>query len=86
MDIMKISLAAVDRVGDIAVRIVTGYRLDDSGGRSSSPSRVNNFHFSISSRLALGPTQPPIQWVQGDLSPGRETDRSPRTSTEVEKT
>jgi hypothetical protein len=46
-------------------------------GRSSSPGRV----FSTSSRLALGPTQPPIQWVLGAPSPGvkrqaREADHS----------
>jgi hypothetical protein len=29
----------------------------------SSPGRIKNFHFSISSRPALGPTQPSIQWV-----------------------
>jgi hypothetical protein len=39
-------------------------------GRSSSPGRVKNFHFSTSSRPALGPTQPPIQRVPGALSPG----------------
>jgi hypothetical protein len=33
--------------------------------RSSSPGRVKNFHFSISSRPALGPTQPPTQCVPG---------------------
>jgi hypothetical protein len=27
------------------------------------------FHFFISSRPALGPTQPPIQWVLGAVSP-----------------
>jgi hypothetical protein len=37
--------------------------------RSSSPSKVENFHFFISSRPALGPTQPHIQWVLGSLSP-----------------
>jgi hypothetical protein len=38
-------------------------------GRSSSPGRVKNFLFSTSSRLALAPTQPPIQWVLGAFSP-----------------
>jgi hypothetical protein len=33
--------------------------------RSSSPYRVKNFLFSTSSRQALGPAQPPIQWVPG---------------------
>jgi hypothetical protein len=59
-------------------------------GRSSSPGRVKNFHFSKSSRPALGPTQPPIQWVPEDLSPGVkgpgcEADNSPATSAEVKK-
>jgi hypothetical protein len=39
-------------------------------GRGSSPGRVKNFHFSMSSRPALGSTQPPIQWVPGALSRG----------------
>jgi hypothetical protein len=64
------------------VGIGTGYGLND-------PS-VKNFHFSISSRPALGSTQPPIQWVPGALSPGarrqgREADQSPPTSAEVKK-
>jgi hypothetical protein len=49
-------------------------------GRSSSLGRVKNFLFSMSSRLALGSTQPPTQWVLGALSlgvkcPGREEDK-----------
>jgi hypothetical protein len=28
------------------------------------------FLFTTASRTALGPTQPPIQWVKGDLSLG----------------
>jgi hypothetical protein len=45
---------------DSAVGMATGYGLDDRGVEVPSPSRVKNFHFSISSRPALGSTQPPI--------------------------
>jgi hypothetical protein len=43
---------------------------------------------SIVSRPALGPIQPPIQWVSEELFPvvnrqGREADLSPPSSTEV---
>jgi hypothetical protein len=60
-------------------------------GRSSSPGRVKNFLSSTSSKPALGPTQHPIQWVPGVLSPGlkrpgREADHSPPTSAEVKNT
>jgi len=42
------------------------------------------------SRLALGPTQPPIQWVPGALSlgvkqQGHEADHSPPSSAEVKE-
>jgi hypothetical protein len=42
------------------------------------------------SRTALGPTQPPIQWVPGALSlgvkrPRREADHSPPSSAEVKE-
>jgi hypothetical protein len=45
----------------------------------------------MSSRWALGPTQPAIQWGPGAVSsglkrPGREDDHSPPTSAEVKKT
>jgi hypothetical protein len=42
------------------------------------------------SRPALGPTQPPVQWVPGVLSPGvkarpgRDADHSPPSIAEVE--
>jgi hypothetical protein len=71
---------------DSIVGIATGYGQDNEG----SPNRVKNFLFSTSSRLVVGPTQPPIQWVLGALSPGvkqqgREADHSPPTSAKVKK-
>jgi hypothetical protein len=48
------------------------------------------FLFTTASRTALGPTQPPVQWVPGALSlevtrPGREADHSPPSSAEVKE-
>jgi hypothetical protein len=48
------------------------------------------FLFITASRIALGPTQPPIQWVPGALPlgvkrPGREADHSPPSSAEVKE-
>jgi hypothetical protein len=75
---------------DSSVGIATGYGLDDRGVGVRVPESVKNFLFSTSSRLALGSTQPPIQWLPGALSPGlkrqgREVDHSPPTSAEVKK-
>jgi hypothetical protein len=62
-----------------SVGIATGYGLDGPGieswwGRD----------FSHTSRLALGPTQPPVQWVPGVKRPGRGADHPPSPSAEVE--
>jgi hypothetical protein len=48
------------------------------------------FLFTTTSRTALGPTQPPIQWIPGALSlgvkrPVREADHSPPSSAEVKE-
>jgi hypothetical protein len=48
------------------------------------------FLFTTASRMALGPTQPPIQWVPDALSlgvkrPGREVDHLPPSSVEVKE-
>jgi hypothetical protein len=49
---------------------------------------LGSFLFTTASRTALGPTQPPIQWVPGALflglkRPGREADHSPPSSAEI---
>jgi len=48
------------------------------------------FLFTTTSRMALGPTQPPPQWIPGALSlgikwPGHEANHSPPSSTEVKE-
>jgi hypothetical protein len=61
-------------------------------GRSGFDPRRGQSIFSIASvsRPAPGPTQPPVQWVPGVLSPGvkarpgRDTDHSPPSSAKVE--
>jgi hypothetical protein len=59
--------------------------------RCSSPSRGEIFLFSMLSRLLLWPTQLPIQWVRGALSPEvkrprHEADHLPPTSYKVKNT
>jgi hypothetical protein len=49
---------------------------------------AGTFFFATASRSALGPTQPPIQWVLGTPSlgvkwPGNEADHTPPSSADV---
>jgi hypothetical protein len=59
------------------------------GGGSSSPGRLKNFYFSISSKSALGSTQSPTNGYRGSFPrlkrQGREADHSSPTSAEVKK-
>jgi hypothetical protein len=43
-------------------QLATGWTIE---GQIYSPGRMKNFLFSMSSRLALGPTHPPVQWLLG---------------------
>jgi hypothetical protein len=61
-----------------SVGIATDYGLDGPGIESR-----RGRDFSHTSRPALGPTQPPVQWVPGVKQPGRCADHPPPPSTEV---
>jgi hypothetical protein len=50
--------------------IVSDYGLDDRVIEVRSPAGARIFPLISVSRPALGPTQPPVQWVPGVLSPG----------------
>jgi hypothetical protein len=57
---------------------------------SSIPAGIKNSHFSISLRKAVGPIQPPIEWVLGAPSSEvkqqeREADHSHPTRAEFKK-
>jgi hypothetical protein len=66
------------------------YGLDDQGSIPGSVTDVI-FLFATALKSVLGPTQPPIQWVPGVVSPGVKrlehgADHSPPSSAEVKNT
>jgi hypothetical protein len=68
--------------GYISLRV--WLRVGRPGDRGSIPRRNENiFPLASVSRPALRPTQPPAQRVPGVVSPGRDADYSPPSSTEV---
>jgi hypothetical protein len=73
------------RTWDSLVDIATGYKLDDQGLISI---RGKVFLSYITSRLGLGPAQPPVQWILeavflGVKQLGCKADHSPPRSAEV---
>jgi hypothetical protein len=66
----------------ISVGIATGYRLNGPGIEARG-----GRGFPHTSRPALGPTQPPVQWVPGFFwgvkRPGHVADQPPSPSAEV---
>jgi hypothetical protein len=74
-----------------SVGIALGYGLNDRDSRVPFPAGgVGIFLFTTASRTALGPTQPPIQWIPWTLSLGvkrlgREADHSPPSNAEVKE-
>jgi hypothetical protein len=64
-------------------RRVTGWIVRESGFDSRNVNEISLF--CTASRPALGPTQPPTQWVLWALSPTvkREADHSPPSSAAV---
>jgi hypothetical protein len=69
--------------------IVSDYGLDDRAIGVRTPAGQRIFPLTSVSRPALRPTQPPVQWIPGVLSPGvkarpgRDADHLPPSSAEV---
>jgi hypothetical protein len=64
---------------EIYLGYVCGFRAGRSGFDPRQGQRI--FLLAPESRPALGPTQPPIQWVPGVLSPGVKRGRGVRLTT-----
>jgi len=73
-----------------SVGIALDYGLDDRGSTVHFRRGLRIVLFTTASRMILGPTKPPIQWVPGALSQGvkrpkREANHSPISRAEVKE-
>jgi hypothetical protein len=74
----------------ILLYVTLGYGLNTCSRIRFLVGAGNFFFFTTTSRMALGPTQPPIQWLPGALSLGvkqlvHEADHSPPSSAKVKE-
>jgi hypothetical protein len=65
-----------------SVSIVSGYGLDDPAIDVDPRQRKKDSSSTSVSRPAMGPTQPPAQWVPGVLSPGVKRGRGVTLTTQ----
>jgi hypothetical protein len=82
----KVMIQLTVKNHDSSVGIATGWTIGVLG--FDSRRGLGIFLFTTVSRTALGPTQPPIQWVPGALSlgvkrPGRVADHAPPSNAEA---
>jgi hypothetical protein len=86
--LLYVTLRAKSRESSVGIALC--YGLDDRGSRVRFPAGAGNFPLHHRVQNGSGATQPPIQWIPGDLSlgvkrPGREADHSPPSSDEVKE-
>jgi hypothetical protein len=87
-DSIPFSAASMSRYSSVGIALGYGWTIGVLGFDSRRVLGI--FLFTTASRTALGPTQPPIQWLTGSFSlgvkrPRREADHSPTSSAEVKE-